>query len=362
MNDLIRPTLQKIITDYGRNIVNEPKRCEGLLRDLCPAAKREVNLLVNALKAGVATDLLTGNAGHVPVEMVCARLTRKLYDDLGLAEEFARWAVETWALALGVLKNPLPLSSVRGEPVEPRDTPFDKLRANGQGQVTSVRGEPVEPRRASGQPLQTSEFSFEIVRVDKHGTIIERRPGKATQYVQDLGQGAQVEMVSIPGGKFTMGAPTSEQQRSDAERPQHEVTLQPFWMGKYPVTQAQWQAVMGNNPSYFTGANRPVEQVSWDDAQEFLKKLNERTPPPAPPQKGGGRQSPSPAGRVGEGSVTPGPSPKGRGAAISLPCGEGRGGVSLSPAVRGRMGIRLSRRDHHAVLLWPDHHAGFGEL
>ena len=69
-----------------------------------------------------------------------------------------------------------------------------------------------------------------------------------------------------------MGSPDG--QGSDDEHPRHQVTVAPFYIGKYPVTQAQWQAVMGNNPSHFTGADRPVERVSWDDCQEFLRKLN----------------------------------------------------------------------------------------
>ena len=82
-------------------------------------------------------------------------------------------------------------------------------------------------------------------------------------------------LVRIPAGTFTMGSPDSEQGRSSREGPQHSVTLtQDFWLGKYPVTQAQWQAVMGNNPSYFKGAQNPVEQVSWDDAQAFITALN----------------------------------------------------------------------------------------
>jgi len=77
-----------------------------------------------------------------------------------------------------------------------------------------------------------------------------------------------------PAGKFTMGSPKSEGQRGDYEN-QAEVTLSKgFWMAKTEVTQAQWQAVMGNDPSYFKGSTRPVEKVSWDDVQEFLTKLN----------------------------------------------------------------------------------------
>ena len=78
----------------------------------------------------------------------------------------------------------------------------------------------------------------------------------------------------IPGGTFLMGSPESEKDSFDKERPQHRVTVAPFWMGKYPVTQAEWQTIMGNNPSRFKGERRPVEQVSWDACQEFLRRLN----------------------------------------------------------------------------------------
>ena len=72
---------------------------------------------------------------------------------------------------------------------------------------------------------------------------------------EDLGQGVSLEMVLIPAGKFMMGSPASEKGRSDNET-QHEVTLtKPFYMGKYEVTQEQWEAVMGNNPSAYKGKN-----------------------------------------------------------------------------------------------------------
>ena len=86
------------------------------------------------------------------------------------------------------------------------------------------------------------------------------------------------EMVRVEGGTFTMGA-TSEQ-GSDAngdEKPTHQVTLPSYYIGKTEVTQALWQAVMGNNPSNFKGTNLPVECVSWDDCQTFIRKLNALT-------------------------------------------------------------------------------------
>jgi formylglycine-generating enzyme required for sulfatase activity len=82
------------------------------------------------------------------------------------------------------------------------------------------------------------------------------------------------EMIEIPSGSFLMG---SDEYRD--ELPVHPVAVGSFEMGKYPVTQKQWQVVMGDNPSYFKGAGEdcPVEQVSWDDAQEFIKALNALT-------------------------------------------------------------------------------------
>lgn len=85
-------------------------------------------------------------------------------------------------------------------------------------------------------------------------------------------------MVYVEGGTFTMGA--TPEQGSDAsygEKPTHQVTLSSFSIGKYEVTQEEWQAVMGSNPSQFKGAKRPVEIVSWNDCQEFIRKLNQMT-------------------------------------------------------------------------------------
>jgi formylglycine-generating enzyme required for sulfatase activity len=95
---------------------------------------------------------------------------------------------------------------------------------------------------------------------------------------EDLGQGVSLKMVLIPEGKFMMGSPESEKGRRDDET-QHEVTLtKPFYIGKYEVMQEQWEAVMGNNPSSSTkGAKLPVTDVSWEDCQEFIKKLNAKT-------------------------------------------------------------------------------------
>jgi formylglycine-generating enzyme required for sulfatase activity len=92
----------------------------------------------------------------------------------------------------------------------------------------------------------------------------------------------KLEMVKIPAGSFLMGSAYNDESAYDNEKPQHSVNLQGFYLGKYPVTQEQYQAIMGNNPSAFKGffknnLKNPVETVSWDDAQEFCRKLSEKT-------------------------------------------------------------------------------------
>jgi formylglycine-generating enzyme required for sulfatase activity len=94
----------------------------------------------------------------------------------------------------------------------------------------------------------------------------------------DLGGGVTMKCVLIPAGEFVMGSPDSEHGRGDKEGPRHEVTIcKPFYMGVTEVTQAQYEAVMGENPSKFKGATNPVDMVSWNDATEFCKKLSEKT-------------------------------------------------------------------------------------
>jgi len=102
-------------------------------------------------------------------------------------------------------------------------------------------------------------------------------PRHAT-YTETIGD-VSFTMVAIRGGSFDMGSPADESWRWDDEGPQHRVSVPDFHMGQTVVTQELWQAVMGNNPSYFTGSGpqAPVDQVSWNDAQEFLRKLNQLT-------------------------------------------------------------------------------------
>ncbi|MBD2269256.1 SUMF1/EgtB/PvdO family nonheme iron enzyme [Anabaena sp. FACHB-1391] len=118
---------------------------------------------------------------------------------------------------------------------------------------------------------------IEVVTVNKFGEIIQRQPRIARYFMEYLGNGVTLEMAAIPGGTFMMGSPENEAGKEDWESPQHQVTVPGFFIGKYQLTQKQYQAIMGNNPSFLKGSNRPVERVNWNNAVKFCELLSERT-------------------------------------------------------------------------------------
>jgi eukaryotic-like serine/threonine-protein kinase len=137
---------------------------------------------------------------------------------------------------------------------------------------------------------QLTKIQFTSVKLDSYGKIVDRPTGQAEIFTEDLGNGVSLSMVKIPSGKFMMGQTVSEKQELlkrfkeeykdyfASELPQHQVTVSEFFLGQMLVTQAQWQAIMGNNPSKFQGDDRlPVDSVSWLDAMDFCQKLSQKT-------------------------------------------------------------------------------------
>jgi formylglycine-generating enzyme required for sulfatase activity len=157
-----------------------------------------------------------------------------------------------------------------------------RLAASGRAAIVSVKPEtpvlPSDGKRTAQSVVWESANERKVVRVGSQEIALRWCPATTSE-----------EWKRISGGKdfFMMGSPSSEEGREDNET-QHRVTLtKGFWMGETEVTQGLWKEVMGNNPSYFenngefggyTSTQHPVETVSWDDCQEFLKKLNARSP------------------------------------------------------------------------------------
>jgi formylglycine-generating enzyme required for sulfatase activity len=123
------------------------------------------------------------------------------------------------------------------------------------------------------------------VTLDGEARLIERRGASAQQFIQHLGTGVSLHLVSIPGGTFMMGAPENEPNSRSSEQPQHPVTIAPFYLGKYPVTLDQWQAVMGARPAEMKTAEsafkqsgrQPAVRVSFDEVEEFCARLSRKS-------------------------------------------------------------------------------------
>jgi formylglycine-generating enzyme required for sulfatase activity len=155
---------------------------------------------------------------------------------------------------------------------------------------------PKPPEQPSNLILEVSDYA--VVTVNNQGQEINRNKGQAKYLTEDLGNGVTLDIVYIPGGEFLMGTEDEEIERLvqkynweyfRKEKPQHKVTVPSFFMGKYPITQAQWKVIanrtdlrikldLSPEPSAFKNHhNRPVEQVSWYDAVEFCTRLSKLT-------------------------------------------------------------------------------------
>jgi formylglycine-generating enzyme required for sulfatase activity len=229
LNEQPRTQLRTMLVQYGQSVCQDAKRCEALLRDFCPEYKCELNLLIAALKEGIPQQLLKPSP-HISIEFTIKRLAQTLHDNLGIAESFAFWAVESWALALNVLTQPIAQTQHQHSP-PPKQTPTPQII-----------------------PPQTESLS--------------------TQWRNPI---TDIEVVKIPKGSFMMGSPYNEPDRCSNEKLHRVNITHDFYLSKTLITQAQWQAVMGDNPSRFKGNNLPVECVSWLDVQRFIAQLNHKT-------------------------------------------------------------------------------------
>ena len=175
---------------------------------------------------------------------------------------------------------------------EQEEAEQQRLEQEKQPQISTA---PASPKQPSPSDPQTFEFQTAVIRSVQPGGLlgfgqpkadIHYQKRQAIQFNQVLGNSTLLTMVKIPGGQFWMGSPDSELERLDSEGPQHSVTIEEFWMGKYAVTQTQWSEVAALPkvshdlelfPSNFRGDKRPVECVSWYEAVEFCERLSRST-------------------------------------------------------------------------------------
>ena len=172
--------------------------------------------------------------------------------------------------------------------LDPRRLPSDPslpIRTVALSQVANcVVARPQQAGQGSGSPLGLIRTRNGKIKIEPDGAFWEG--GVRPEWAADWGRdqygawatfqvgGVTQKLRWIPPGKFLMGSPDNEEGRWDREGPQHEVAIESgFWMFETPCTQALWEAVMGKNPSQFPGPERPVEQVSWEDVEDFLTRI-----------------------------------------------------------------------------------------
>ncbi len=141
-----------------------------------------------------------------------------------------------------------------------------EVRAASQAQGTDAASMPRPPSPVIPEP---------VIKVAEESPALRIPPAAPPELPHDIVTSIVMNLVLIPAGEFLMGSPECDKDADADEKPQHRVRItKPFYLGKYLVTQEQWEAVMGNNPSHFKGLKNPVERVSWDDCQKFLERLN----------------------------------------------------------------------------------------
>jgi formylglycine-generating enzyme required for sulfatase activity len=135
-------------------------------------------------------------------------------------------------------------------------------------------------------PLQPLRSTSCLILREANRWRQQRTTVEVQGYQEELAPGVAITMLRIPAGTYLMGSPEKEEGRSDDEGPQHQVTVREFFLGQTPITQAQWKLVadwekveldLNNDPAVFKGSNRPVEQVNWQEAMEFCRRLSRRT-------------------------------------------------------------------------------------
>ncbi len=176
MNNLPRQKLLEIVRRHGRQIVIEPRRCEGLMRDNFPAYRREIAVLTSALAERIPADLLAANTSRMPRSALFARLAARLHDDVAMEESAARWTVHTWALALDII-TPDELDMLeRANAPEAKPTPPKQAAQTTRATTSTQPTSPANPAAAANaSPAPSSSSSSRasfVVALDGSGDFL----------------------------------------------------------------------------------------------------------------------------------------------------------------------------------------------
>ena len=248
MKSDLQTILNRIVQERGIGLLDNAGQCKALLHDYAKGAfKREIHLFLQSLEAGCHRELLRSEEP----ERTKARLIRKLHEDYGITLGFAQETIDL----LGII-------------IENRERTDEEKIAR------------LEKAAKGGDYRSQYELGLLFKKIKKYEASIHWLE-IAAKHCMSLYEQARAALeappaviplpdnfVRIPGGTFDMGSPAAEWGRKDNENP-HEVQVRGFYLGIYPVTQREYEAVIGTNPSKFKGPDLPVEYVNWFDAVAY---------------------------------------------------------------------------------------------
>ncbi|MCZ2203055.1 MAG: GUN4 domain-containing protein [Cylindrospermopsis raciborskii PAMP2012] len=197
MNDLPRQKLKEIIMQHGRTLCDDPKRCEAFLRDYCGEYRREIFILISALKQDVAKDLL--NSSNIPIELLLGRLTKQMQNNLGLTEEAARYGVESWAVVLDkmtlqqiqqpTIKPPKTISRNQQPIVESTDPKATKISQTKQIDYINLE-RLLQEQKFRAADVETRKIILKVANREKEGCLriedAEKFPCKELSSIDQL--------------------------------------------------------------------------------------------------------------------------------------------------------------------------------
>ncbi|MDR3343025.1 MAG: formylglycine-generating enzyme family protein [Treponema sp.] len=280
--------VKRIITDYGTVILNNQAQCKAVLSDYAIGMyKKEIRLLILVLEAGCHRKIVESQDLGITKQI----LVRDLQADYYLTKDAAEDSIDLLILLLrakdgiGVVAKAADTAVITHKPA------FSGRISTGSITITSeiagmmlIDGVETGIRiKAQGTVIIENVASgvTEIAVKGDDGRILRTpqmilvRPGETVRVMVRGPMSVSDGFVSIQGGTFTMGSPLSEFKRGNDET-QHPVQVSSFYLGQHVVTQKEYKAVMGTNPSTFKGMNHPVECVSWYDAIEYCNKRSEQ--------------------------------------------------------------------------------------
>jgi len=237
MNDEPRQKLRELILEHGRSLCTDPRRCEALLKDYCGTYKREIFVLVAALKNRVADDLLKSSAS-LPPAIVMGRLQQRLEDDLALAADAAHWAVESWALALGFITQSVPVVA------KPAQAPLPKPAAVAAPAI------PVVSPPDTAKILMAERYRD---KVDADEEIYRQRSAAKRAARLAAVQALSVAPAILMAGRY----------RSNGDGTVTDVTTGLQWM-RFSLGQ-EWRGGC---------CQGEAAQYQWQEAQDTAKELN----------------------------------------------------------------------------------------